>query len=547
MNLLKIIKKKMKIKESKIKTFDGTKHLKSECRKYSQGYYKIGDIKVKDSGQCYLIEDKYYRIDSGFITYDYEKEQYVLISKENLINGIVDYKNDNFVYGDFSVNNIRNVKVKLKENHIVECLDESIINLNREFRERLSDGIFYSIKQYPASFFVDRYVINEDYKRSLDYEASNSIKSIVKIFDKSYNYISDSKINRFSTLLKGLSFGLEFETISGFIPKRFCYKYGLIPLRDGSISGLEYATIPLSEERGVTALLEGLRVLEERTSYDKTCSLHLHMGNIPRTMEFIIAFFKIICMIQDELYTAFPLYKKYNFGIKNKNYTKPFPVFGLYTELDKIINSSNIKTNFNVILKYLCGRSLQDFGPSLDNIEFHPNDRQNDRKWNVSSRYHIVNIIPLIFGNKQTVEFRYHTPTYDKDKILYFLLICGSIINYTIRNTTNILLGRIKNVNIIEIIQHEIGDSSVRAKLQIYLQSRMKFTELKNRDGQINYDENDYNVPKQIKNYLLEQPKKVNLKKASALEEFQQRMREDLGIGLRAEADFIQRMRIRRQ
>ena len=53
--------------------------------------------------------------------------------------------------------------------------------------------------------------------------------------------------------------------------------------------------------------------------------------------------------------------------------------------------------------------------------------------------YYAVNFIPLIFGNKQTIEFRIHTPTYNIHKIINFLLINIYLIDFTINNIDKIL------------------------------------------------------------------------------------------------------------
>lgn len=57
------------------------------------------------------------------------------------------------------------------------------------------------------------------------------------------------------------------------------------------------------EEKGLQCTADILDILKERTEYnDATCSLHLHLGNIPRTKEFILAFFKVGMKFQDEIF-----------------------------------------------------------------------------------------------------------------------------------------------------------------------------------------------------------------------------------------------------
>src|SRR5690606_21500789 len=146
----------------------------------------------------------------------------------------------------------------------------------------------------------------------------------------------------------------EFETIRGNIPHDICNKLGLIPLRDGSIGGLEFVTIPLSGERGIKSLIESLEELQKRTSYGDDCSLHLHIGNIPRTEQFLLAFFRLICLVEDELFSMFPIYKRENYGIKKKCYTNPFPLKKTMFLMDQCISSpSAIKRNFGVLFDYL--------------------------------------------------------------------------------------------------------------------------------------------------------------------------------------------------
>ena len=77
------------------------------------------------------------------------------------------------------------------------------------------------------------------------------------------------------------TFGLEFETSMGYIPEDICFRDGLIPLRDGSISGLEYSTVVLNGNDGLSLLKQELESLKEYTAFNKECSLHIHLGGFP--------------------------------------------------------------------------------------------------------------------------------------------------------------------------------------------------------------------------------------------------------------------------
>ena len=79
------------------------------------------------------------------------------------------------------------------------------------------------------------------------------------------------------------------------------------------------------------------------------------------------------------------------------------------------------------------GQDFKSIENSLDNIAGHPADPNGNQKWNIRPRYFLYNVIPLIFGNKQTIEFRIHTPTYDVNKILPFIFMNSLIVNFTIK------------------------------------------------------------------------------------------------------------------
>ena len=63
----------------------------SKTRKYDSGFYKIGDNKVKDSGDCYLMENgSYYRVETEQIVWDYSTNGYSFT--KGLTFGVIDDK-----------------------------------------------------------------------------------------------------------------------------------------------------------------------------------------------------------------------------------------------------------------------------------------------------------------------------------------------------------------------------------------------------------------------------------------------------------------------
>jgi len=487
------------MKDTEIITISNKKALKSECRRIDNEYYFIGDMSVENSGDCYFINGRYYKNNTGYIIYDHFIRSYAIKNK-NFIYGIIKIIDKiTPIFGYFSTDekNNMNITVIINEQSYT-CLNEDILK-NTYYLENLQDGIFYERTSINSTYFLRKKCINSSLKYNLSYDSFGLMKDLIKNYNKLYSPIYNRIVKNNENITKDLSFGLEFETTDGFIPERICKKLGLMPLRDGSIKGLEYVTIPLSGKKGIQTIIDSLKELNRRTTYDKSCSIHLHIGNVPRTEEFIIALFKVLMLSQDEMFSMFPIYKKYNYGVKRKHYTKPFPLNETILLMDNVIDEKNIKKNFNILFRYLSmGYNYENYDNNLSNVEYHPSDPKGRSKWNIRTRYHAVNLIPLLFGNKQTIEFRLHTPTYDIDKIINFLCICSSLINYVKENTTKILtnFSSIKNMKLIDFVFNTTKDIKISNKITDYIYSyiknRIRYIYEASSAGVINPDEDKF-------------------------------------------------------
>jgi len=503
--------------EKKVVTIKGEELPISKCRKFNNLYYKIGNIDIKDSGDCYLISGKCYREETGLVVYNHSINQYVMLDN-TLIRGVIDIVKNELIVGYFNNSNLKYSKI-IDKNGSSFCLhNPEIFKNNKEYREQLSTGDFYHISKLSANKFNIISFPNKDYKYSLPYDSKGIIEHHLKGY-KNYNPEILKNIKNYAPLLENLSFGLEFETTKGHVPDRILEQYGLIPLRDGSISGIEYVTVPMEGEKGLQCTVDILKVLKERTEYnDDTCSLHLHLGNIPRTKEFILAFFKIGMKIQDEMFQMFPLYKKYNYHIKTKNYSAPLPTFEILSQLDPVITSDNIDVNFGVLYKYLSmGQDFKVVGNDLNNVMNHPADPNGNQKWLVKPRYFLYNVIPLIFGNKQTIEFRIHTPTYDINKILPFIFMNSLIVNFTIHNQDSILSNKnvLNNYGLFDILFTQIDTYDVSNRNQFrdmmykYIEKRKNYCEDQILKGNILGTESEIPAPNDI-NWISNPEEKQN-------------------------------------
>ena len=222
-------------------------------------------------------------------------------------------------------------------------------------------------------------------------------------------YEAENHINKFKQSLKDItysekilgaeamkySFGLEFETAAGYVPEKDCFNLGLIPLRDGSISGVEYSTIPLSGNEGFNRLKLMLDTLKENTVFNKDCSLHIHLGGFPVNRKTIFALYTLWSeKYQWVLNNYIPAYsyQTEKFKTNGKSYCKPTYSFDCFEDLYKGL----VQTSY--------------FG---DLYQPHPADVEKKAKWNIKTRYFNCNFINMLCYNcAKTVEFRFLTPTY---------------------------------------------------------------------------------------------------------------------------------------
>ena len=481
----------------KIKTIKGEIVNKNECRKIEGEYYKVGDRKIKNSGDVYEINERFYKDNTGYIIFDNYTKQYEIFSSTIHLKGIINIKEDkSFDIGYFQKNDLM-CKVK-SENNIYNCINYQILENSNYIVNRINNIYYHknNIKLLSTLNYPDT---DLEYKRRLNYNINkNVIKDVKKNYEINKHILKKYDFTKnLSTYLKGLTFGAEFETIAGTIPHKYSTSNCLAPLRDGSILGLEYVTLPLQGKEGLDNLLNANKLINDYTTVNDNCSFHLHIGNIPRTESFILAFFKTFSLIQDEFFQMFPLYKRINGGFKRKNYTKPLPSVEILSKMDKKITKDNIKENFDLIFTYLSGGySYSEFGSDLQCVHEHPNDPNNDRKWNVNSRYHCVNLIPLIFGNKQTIEFRIHTPIKDPNKTIMFLLLCSKIINFVKKYENDILSGNKIIHSLADIIIHCSTDYSneniLNSYVIDYVNARKKFTKSCFRNNNFNYKETEF-------------------------------------------------------
>jgi hypothetical protein len=107
----------------------------------------------------------------------------------------------------------------------------------------------------------------------------------------------------------------------------------------------------------------------------------------------------------------------------------------------------------------------------------------------------------LLFGNKKTIEFRIHTPTYDIDKIMFFIFINSILVNFTKEHVKRILENNeplTLNSIISEYCEMNKIPFELYNKIIHYISSRKNFVESKNRTGDIYFKESDFTCTKKL-------------------------------------------------
>ena len=65
----------------------------------------------------------------------------------------------------------------------------------------------------------------------MPYDSKGITDKHLDIYNNLYDSNISHSVNDFSKVLEDLTFGMEFETIAGFLPTRITNKLGLIPLK----------------------------------------------------------------------------------------------------------------------------------------------------------------------------------------------------------------------------------------------------------------------------------------------------------------------------
>ena len=481
------------LKSDTVVTFNGKKIPRKSARKLLGRYYE-------ENVTCFRIENsngnkQWYRIDSPKIGFNYDTGTYDLIERmlENgLQKGVVPDKEEQVF---FTPNPLKSVY--LSESRSASPL-ENCLCYDSETAEKLgyieclhSQVWYKKINLSPTDLQKLKEKRKLDYSKQqiqIDYNANAANTTFHKIIDAHRKYsplieVEDStKI--MAEFLGKHSFGIEFETTTGTVPVDMLGPLGLLPVRDGSITGYEYTTVPLSGAVGLQTLKNICRELSKRCETGYKCSMHVHLGNITRTKEFVVAMYMLAFKIQKEMFEMFPLYKlnQVKYLGSPKNYCEKLPNLNMgnneifsNSKLDK----AQLNAHFNELFFFLSGNTTKESPDFNFNRYSHPQDQDGHHKWNRSARYRWLNLLPTVFDRSETVEHRLHTGTLNFTKTSNWLFICLAMVKFCEKHYQEIISRYIKYdlETIIDGYKTNFGDSETAAGARIadYLNAYVKY------------------------------------------------------------------------
>lgn len=302
----------------------------------------------------------------------------------------------------------------------VACADGTYYLNNQELKSHLVFSQRYGnyiiaaeYSDHELSFHIN-YMGNNRYPYTFtrEYEAVKHLD----LFKQSAVIEHPGVINDEFTRLIPYTFGIEFETSMGFIPQEECFKNGLIPLRDGSITGTEYATIVMNDKsiNAEKLLQQQLLTLRKYCVFNKECALHIHFGGFSVDPKYLFVLYLVEYVLECSLYSN--TLPKYTFNTSKykrngKDYCKKIEMFYSFDDLYKF---------------YACQRFYGDL------TQPHPNDESRERKWQIDKRYYGLNLINMIcYKSPKTVEFRFLRPTWNYRKIRLWLLVFSAVLKYS--------------------------------------------------------------------------------------------------------------------
>lgn len=313
------------------------------------------------------------------------------------------------------------------------------------------------------TFKVCKSFIQNNDEFILDPNFSSKNNNYISIFDKNIRgnrkYSPGTKIYSIATYDKKLTpyknipnpldfitytFGFETETSSGELNCDYTASMGFANIYDGSITGVEYVSNPMTS-RNFHYLHNFLATAKVATNIDKFCSLHIHIGNVPKSDEYLLSLYTLFQRLTDELNQLIVPYKKDvkflmdKLNTAGRDHCKNLPKLA----------EKNVESIYKL---------FRISGLAKDQLEKYIT---GTNKWNVEGRYYSVNFMNYICKDENnTVEIRSLQSTYNFDYIITWLLINTSIIDFAVKNHRKVLDNKEK-IELSDCLEAYIDDKEI--------------------------------------------------------------------------------------
>lgn len=239
--------------------------------------------------------------------------------------------------------------------------------------------------------------------------------------------------DKFNFMKNKFTYGFELETSAGQFILKNPEDYGFMTLYDGSITGHEYASVPLVPAQFKT-LEDFCAELQKNHLTNRFCSVHVHVGNVPYSAKNLLAIYSLFYRLQDELHSIVSPFKKDLKFLSNKLRGEAKDHCQYLPKLP----APNIE-NFHAAFFRWSGLDISDYRTTKS-----AKILTDVQKWNVESRYFFVNFTNYCFKEGGTIELRLLQGSLNSDRILNWTLINSAIIEYALNNIDKILDAREK-------------------------------------------------------------------------------------------------------
>jgi hypothetical protein len=279
------------------------------------------------------------------------------------------------------------------------------------------------------------------------------------IFDKTsnreFNYLTGTE-SRTYTITNGLkyTFGVELEL---YRTSNIIRKHDLINVKevyDGSIrdernnkTGKEYVTGVLTGDDGIMNLQHLVSRLAETGYVNKTCSVHVHIGNCKSDKLTLFAYLTLCYYLEGDLMKMMPHSRRNNrycHSLRNNFNPSNYELFASKKYNELILKSEYYKM-FRQFFNYYPDRCINKKLNS--DIHHHLGYDTNTIRYCWVNPVNMMLNIKNLKNNPKDIEFRLHSGTLNFKKIKNWILICMAIVKYAEDNAYNIYInGEIPNL-----------------------------------------------------------------------------------------------------